>query len=197
MLVMARTRTFDRDAVLAAAGNAFRQHGYRDASIAELERATGLVSGSIYNAFGDKAGLFRAALEHYVHGFVRQRLAAFAGADAGLEELEQLYLSVLEPPLADGFGCLVNNSIIEFGTAPGIASAGITETLTLVRDGIASVLGREIGSANAAVETMQLVLLYHGVLTLSRSGTSLEAMRSAVSASFERLRAARTQHNKQ
>ncbi len=30
---MARTRSFDRDAVLAAAGNAFRQHGYRDASI--------------------------------------------------------------------------------------------------------------------------------------------------------------------
>ncbi|OEO32325.1 hypothetical protein VW23_012170 [Devosia insulae DS-56] len=194
---MARTRSFDRDAVLAAAGNAFRQHGYRDASIAELERATGLVSGSIYNAFGDKAGLFRAALEHYVHGFVRQRLAVFAGADAGLDELEQLYLSVLAPPLSDGFGCLVNNSIIEFGMAPGIASDGITETLTLVREAIASVLAREIGTAKAEVETMQLVLLYHGVLTLSRSGTSLEAMRAAVNATFERLRAARTQPNKQ
>jgi len=191
---MARTRTFDRDAVLAAAGNAFRQHGYRDASIAELERATGLVSGSIYNAFGDKAGLFRAALEHYVHGFVRQRLAAFAGA--GLDELEQLYLSVLEPPLSDGFGCLVNNSIIEFGNAPGIASDGITETLALVREGIETVLLREVGPASAATETMQLVLLYHGVLTLSRSGTSLEAMRGAVQATFERLRAARIPHNK-
>ncbi|HEV2514524.1 MAG TPA: TetR/AcrR family transcriptional regulator [Devosia sp.] len=193
---MARTRSFDRDAVLAAAGNAFRQHGYRDASIVELERATGLVSGSIYNAFGDKAGLFRAALEHYVHGFVQQRLAVFAGEDAGLDELEQLYLSVLAPPLSDGFGCLVNNSIIEFGTAPGIASDGITETLALVREAIASVLAREIGPDNAEVETMQLVLLYHGVLTLSRSGTDLVAMRSAVHATFERLRAARAQHNK-
>lgn len=194
---MARTRSFDRDAVLAAAGNAFRQHGYRDASIAELERATGLVSGSIYNAFGDKAGLFRAALEHYVHGFVRQRLAAFAGAEAGLDELEQFYLSVLEPPLSDGFGCLVNNSIIEFGNAPGIAADGISETLKLVREGIAGVLAREIGPASEA-ETMQLVLLYHGVLTLSRSGTSIEAMREAVHATFARLRAARTHHdNKQ
>lgn len=188
---MARTRTFDRDAVLAAAGNAFRQHGYRDASIAELERATGLVSGSIYNAFGDKAGLFRAALAHYVHGFVRHRLSAFAGADAGLDELEQLYLSVLEPPLSDGFGCLVNNSIIEFGNAPGLASEGINETLAMVREAIAQVLAREIGSAAAEVETMQLVLLYHGVLTLSRSGTSLDAMRAAVRATFTRLRAAR------
>jgi len=192
---MARTRSFDRDAVLAAAGNAFRQHGYRDASIAELERATGLVSGSIYNAFGDKAGLFRAALEHYVHGFVRQRITAFAGADAGLEELEHLFVTVLEPPLSDGYGCLVNNSIIEFGNAPGIASDGINETLALVREGIASVLAREIGAAAAELEAMQLVLLYHGVLTLSRSGTSLEAMRSAVGATFDRLRAARSRHN--
>ena len=59
---MGRTRTFDRDAVLFAAANAFRRRGYRDVSIAELEKATGLVSGSIYNAFGDKAGLFRASV---------------------------------------------------------------------------------------------------------------------------------------
>lgn len=139
--------------------------------------------------------MFRAALEHYVHGFVRQRITAFAGADAGLEELEQLFVSVLEPPLSDGYGCLVNNSIIEFGNAPGIASDGINETLALVREGIASVLAREIGAAAAELEAMQLVLLYHGVLTLSRSGTSLEAMRSAVGATFDRLRVARSRHN--
>src|SRR5690242_9520110 len=101
---MGRTRTFDRDAVLFAAANAFRQRGFRDVSITELEKATGLVSGSIYNAFGDKAGLFRAALHHYVRGFVKQRLDAFAGESATLEDLEGLILSTLEPPLSDGFG---------------------------------------------------------------------------------------------
>jgi TetR/AcrR family transcriptional regulator, transcriptional repressor for nem operon len=188
---MARTRTFDREAVLGAAGNAFRQRGYRDVSINELEKVTGLVSGSIYNAFGDKAGLFRAALDFYVHGFVRQRLEAFAGSDARLEDLEGLFLSVLEPPLADGFGCLVTNSIIEFGNAPGIASEGIAETLDAVRQAIEGVLSREIGPAAAPVEAMQLILVYHGILTLSRSSTSIEAMTAAVHAGFARLRALR------
>lgn len=185
---MARTRSFDIDTVLATAANIFRQRGYKDVSIKELEEATGLVSGSIYNAFGDKAGLFKAALHHYIHVFVHQRLAAFAGEDARLEELEGLFLSVLEPPLADGYGCLVNNSIIEFGSGGDMASAAITETLAMMRDGIGTVLRRELGSRNAEAATMHLMLLYHGSLTLSRSGTSFDEMARAIKSEFDRLK---------
>lgn len=185
---MGRTRTFDREAVLAAAANAFRQRGFREVSIGELEKVTGLVSGSIYNAFGDKAGLFRAALGHYVDGFVRGRLDAFVGRDARLEDLERLLLSVLEPPLSDGHGCLVNNSIIEFGRAGGIASDGIDDTLSMTREAIAGVIARELGSEAAEAEAMRVLLLYHGILTLSRSPVSFEAMAEAVRAEFERLR---------
>ena len=185
---MGRTRAFDSDAVLAAAANTFRQRGYRDVSIMELEKATGLVSGSIYNAFGDKAGLFKAALHHYVHGFVRQRLAAFAGEDATLEDLERLFLSVLEPPLADGHGCLVTNSIIEFGSTHGIASADIADTLAMVREAIESVLKRELGSEASEPVTMHLLVLYHGILTLSRSRTPFDEMAEAVKAEFGRLK---------
>ena len=188
---MGRTRAFDSNTVLAAAANAFRQRGYRDVSIAELEKATGLVSGSIYNAFGDKAGLFKAALHHYVHGFVEERLAAFAGGTARLEDLERLFLSALEPPLADGYGCLVNNSIIEFGSAEGIASADIADTLAMVREAISNVLTRELGSTGAETGTMHLVVLYHGILTLSRGRTPFSEMADVVRAEFGRLKALR------
>src|SRR5690606_25973170 len=120
--------------------------------------------GRLYGACGDKAGLFRAALAHYIDGFVRERVAAFAGTGARLEELEQLFLSVLEAPLADGHGCLVNNSIVEFGRPGGLAAEGIAETLAVVREGIAAVLARELGPA-AAPEAMRLLILYHGILT--------------------------------
>ena len=188
---MGRTRAFDTDAVLWAAANVFRQRGYRDVSITELEKATGLVSGSIYNAFGDKAGLFKAALHHYVHGFVEERLAAFAGKEAKLEDLEQLFLSTLEPPLADGYGCLVNNSIIEFGSADGIASADIADTLSMVREAIDNVLERAFGSPVTKAETMRLVILYHGILTLSRGRTPFDEMAEVVRAEFDRLKVLR------
>jgi len=171
-----------------AAANLFRQRGYRDVSIAELEKATGLVSGSIYNAFGDKAGLFRAALDHYVHGFVGQRLDAFAGEDATLEDLEGLFLSVLEPPLADGHGCLVTNSIVEFGRGGEMASDGVAAALAMVREGVGGVLERELGAEAAAAETVRLLVLYHGILALSRSPTPFAEMAQAVKSEFSRLR---------
>lgn len=190
---MGRRRAFDTDMVLAAAANAFRQRGYRDVSISDLESATGLVSGSIYNSFGDKAGLFRAALRHYVHGFVGERLAAFAGKGAGLEDLERLFLSVLEPPLADGAGCLVNNSIVEFGRSGGIASEGVAQTLAMVRGAVADVLTRQIGAEASQRETTRLLILYHGILTLSRGPVSFAAMAEAVEAEFARLKELRSE----
>ncbi len=188
---MGRRRAFDRDSVLMAAANAFRMHGYREISIADLEKATGLVSGSIYNAFGDKAGLFRAALGHYVHGFVAERIRRFAGADATLDDLERLFLSVLEPPLADGFGCLVTNSIIEFGREAGPAAEGIATTMALLDDAFRGVLTRELGADAASRSTVQLITLYHGVLTLSRSGLPMEELARSVQVSFAQLRAQR------
>jgi AcrR family transcriptional regulator len=188
---MGRRRTFDRDTVLMAAANAFRMHGYRDISIAALEKATGLVSGSIYNAFGDKAGLFRAALERYVHGFVSERIRHFAGGEATLDDLEGLFLSVLEPPLADGFGCLVTNSIVEFGREESLASADIADTLAMTETAIGDVLARELGPAAPEAAALHLMTLYHGVLTLSRSRVPTAAMAAMVRAEFARLKALR------
>lgn len=188
---MGRTRTFDRDAVLFSAANAFRQHGFRDVSIAELEKATGLVSGSIYNAFGDKAGLFRAALHHYVHGFVKQRLDAFAGEGATLEDLEGLILSTLERPLSDGFGCLVTNSIVEFGREESLASTDINDTLAMTEKAIGDVLTRELGPVAPEAATLHLMTLYHGVLTLARSRVPTAAMAAMVRAEFVRLKTLR------
>jgi TetR/AcrR family transcriptional regulator, transcriptional repressor for nem operon len=188
---MARARTFDSDGVLMAAANAFRLRGYRNVSIGELEEATGLVSGSIYNAFGSKAGLFRAALHKYVTSFVGGRLDVFAGGSATLEDLERLFLTVLEPPLADRGGCLVTNSIIEFGSADELAAPDLELALDMVREAIGRVLERELGQGDAGTAATRLVLLYHGILALSRSNTSFEDMAEAVRAEFAALRAQR------
>lgn len=60
-----RPRTFDRDAVLKAAMEAFWAHGYEGASIALLTEAMGVSLSSLYAAFGSKEALYREALELY------------------------------------------------------------------------------------------------------------------------------------
>ena len=59
---MGRRRSFDDDEVLADAREVFLEHGYEGTSIDALVKATGLLRGSLYGAFGSKRGMFVAAL---------------------------------------------------------------------------------------------------------------------------------------
>lgn len=50
------------------AGAAFARLGYAGTSVDQLLEATGLQRGSLYQAFGSKAGLFRKALQQGIDG---------------------------------------------------------------------------------------------------------------------------------
>src|SRR6185437_4742440 len=81
---MGRSREYDETAVLAGAMHAFRRHGYGGVSVRDLEQATGLKAGSIYNSYRDKAGLFTAAFGHYNQAVLGRRIAEHAPEAAGL-----------------------------------------------------------------------------------------------------------------
>jgi AcrR family transcriptional regulator len=82
---MGRTQTFDTATAVGAARDVFWRLGYDATSLGDLEQATGLGRSSLYHAFGSKRGLFDAAVESYLDGIVRPRLAPLAagGGDGG------------------------------------------------------------------------------------------------------------------
>jgi TetR/AcrR family transcriptional repressor of nem operon len=183
-----RTREYDEADVLTAAMHAFRRVGYGHTSVADLESATGLSTSSLYNAFGDKAGLFRRALDHYVTSVVAPRLVAHAGAQATLDDLEQLFLSVFRPPLDDGYGCLLVNSAAEFGSVVSVAGDGVSAGMHLVHRHVEGVVRRELGAAGAPAHAARLVMLYHGLLVLSRAGLLTSVHEAAIIQDFHALR---------
>lgn len=71
---MARPRQFDQALVLEAAVQCFWDRGYEATSVQDLVRASGVTAASLYNAFGDKRAIFRAALEHYVDTRLGERM---------------------------------------------------------------------------------------------------------------------------
>lgn len=186
-----RKRKFVEDDVLAGVMNAFRVHGYGAVTIRQLESAVGLTSGSLYNAYGDKDGIYRAAFTYYLNTFVRPRIAALAEDRATLDDLEAVFLSILQMPFADGHGCLVTNAAIEFGAAPSVASDFVREGFDLLTSGIRKILTRKLGAAAAAVPTARLVALYQGMLVLSRAGRCESVFADVVRCEFDRLKAAR------
>ncbi|RLP82096.1 TetR/AcrR family transcriptional regulator [Mycetocola lacteus] len=107
---MARSREFDTATVVRAARDLFWAVGYDVASISDLESATGLSRSSLYQAFGNKRGLFDAALQDYLDEIVEPRLVHLTdGSPDGVRR----YLSDMAASLAalepgdPRFGCMI------------------------------------------------------------------------------------------
>ena len=109
---MARPRSFDESQVIQDAMLIFWQRGYELTSISDLEKATGLSRISLYNAFGDKRGLFLRALELYHHN---AECAFEHIAQGGLEAIAQFFEQFAQPAPLEApsrAGCLMVNTIL-------------------------------------------------------------------------------------
>src|SRR5690606_23814441 len=107
----------------------------------------------------------------------------------------ELYLTVFRPPMNDGFGCLVTNSMIEFGDDRSPAADAIANVAASLDARLGAVLAREIGEENAPAMTARLILLYHGLLVLARAGQATAGVEGALRAQFAELRALRAQRS--
>jgi TetR/AcrR family transcriptional repressor of nem operon len=66
---MGRPRAFDENIVLSQARTLFASQGYNGTSIDDLVKATGLLRGSLYKAFGSKRNLFERILSEVSTSF--------------------------------------------------------------------------------------------------------------------------------
>ncbi|WP_349431312.1 TetR family transcriptional regulator C-terminal domain-containing protein [Methylomarinum sp. Ch1-1] len=112
---MARPITFDRNHVLQQAINVFWLQGYTATSIKNLVDATGLQPGSLYAAFGDKRGLFLAALDAYFDDMKKKLFDVLHSDKAPLERLRAFFTQLIEESTEDQDrkGCLLINTLSE------------------------------------------------------------------------------------
>lgn len=189
---MGRPRSFDEDAVLTGAMEAFRHKGYLAVSVKDLEEATGLKSGSIYHAYGDKDGFFRAAMAHYNRVVLGARINEYADEAAGLEGLRRLFISLMHEPNAGSFGCLITNTAVELGgerRIPEHVDTGLKTLHALFLQRLksarrAGLLPRHVKPASAAT---QLLSLYQGILVLVRAGWDKAGLETMVNDEFDKL----------
>jgi TetR/AcrR family transcriptional regulator, transcriptional repressor for nem operon len=111
---MARPREFDEDLVMRAAIQCFWSRGYEATSVKDLVAKTGITAASLYNAFGDKRALFRAALDHYVEGSVGERIRRCEMLPPR-DAIAAFFADIVERSLSDRDrkGCMLVNSALE------------------------------------------------------------------------------------
>jgi TetR/AcrR family transcriptional repressor of nem operon len=175
---MARPREFDTDTVLEAAMTTFWRDGYESASVSDLVTATGVGRASLYNAFGDKHGLFEACLRHYAEGRVPLWMGRLADGERGLDDirafLSQLGGVVAASPEAAPSGCLIMNTSVERGAGDPFVRDMAAEYRADLADAFRAALNRalELGEIEGPIEGRAevLVLGAMGLFTALRAG---------------------------
>jgi TetR/AcrR family transcriptional regulator, transcriptional repressor for nem operon len=162
---MARMKEFDVDVVLDRAAEVFWRLGYEATSIQDLEEATGVGRGSLYNAFQDKQGLFLAALQRYGEKYGATPLRRLDDADVrrGIRGmLEDIVARMSDPK--NPRGCLLTNACLEVAGSVEVA-AKVAAKVRLMEDKLEGVINRarQSGQIRADVEPRQLARFYSSV----------------------------------
>jgi AcrR family transcriptional regulator len=88
--------------VLDAARRVFGDHGYQQASLRAIAAEAGVDAGMVRHFFGDKAGLFRAAMELPFDPRAVLPVLLGPGVDGLGERVVRFFLTVWEEPAARG-----------------------------------------------------------------------------------------------
>jgi len=113
-----RPKEFERDVVLDRAMQVFWSRGYEATSIQHLVGRMGIQRGSLYDTFGDKRGLFFAAIDRYNRVVTAKLLAALEEPASGKDAIRQFFRLKVELSMESGRppGCLVTNSAAELAS---------------------------------------------------------------------------------
>ncbi len=167
-----RPRSFDRDAALDLALDAFWDRGYHATSIAQLTSAMGIGAPSLYAAFGDKRQLFDEAASRYLAD-LRQSLEEGLAATSTREAIERILLDAAAHYTARKRprGCLVMSE-------PLLAEQR-AEALGVIRDRIRR--GRDEGELSPDTDIDELT----GYIETVIAGMSAQARDGATRAQLE------------
>lgn len=171
---MARQRAFDKNEVIRHAMQLFWTQGYQATSIRDLKEAMGISSSSMYEAFGDKRGVYLAALALFCE-LERQRIIEVAASSPTPQLFIEHLFTSLDPEASNHFsgqGSMAFNAMVEFGTHdPAVTELLLTHYLSIVeiiaqviKDGQTS--GRVTNKADAHAISHTIVTTLQGTATI-------------------------------
>ncbi len=142
---MARCKAFNEDEVVARAMEVFWDKGFEATSIQDLVDAMGINRGSIYGTFGDKQGLFKAAMRHYMAGSPTGKLVAAAAETADPRRaIEEFIRLQVDNSCAPGGrrGCLLTNTLTEMGSCDGDVARLLGDGLQRIEEALYTLIRR-------------------------------------------------------
>jgi AcrR family transcriptional regulator len=177
---MGRPKKFNREGVLEKALPVFWRRGFADASLHELERATGVNKSGLYAEFEDKEDLFVQSLRYYLEGLEKKGLLTVE--PLGWKNIER-FLKVGPCSMEGQKGCFAVSSMREFAILPPEAVGIITRSRSKLKQLIARNIQVERPKMNAD-SLAELVLTFFTGLSMEHN---LSSSRSSVVRKIDEL----------
>ncbi|MEX1250839.1 MAG: TetR/AcrR family transcriptional regulator [Hyphomonas sp.] len=188
---MARPREFDLGTALDEAIGVFREQGFAASSAADLSRAMGIGRQSLYGAFGDKWGLYLAAVKRDVTQDTEDHLLALSTGPRAIDGLEILLARVRAKAAQ---ACLGLCAVCEFGRS----RAELTAILAAAERRFLAVLAARLreaqqeGSAGPEIDVKEaaafLAATINAVRVAARSGAGAAQLQALAELALRALR---------
>lgn len=176
-----RPRSFDVEVVIDEALALFWSRGFDATTFEDVTAATGVNASSLFAAFGNKRGLFQAAMDRYRYR-VGVALESLVAGHEGLADVQRFVEWVRAGIVSDDQpnGCLVVNTMAELAWSDPELAAVVRQYREDVRNALRSALSRaealgeiEPGTADQRALLVQATLF--GALVTGQSGATDEA----------------------
>jgi TetR/AcrR family transcriptional repressor of nem operon len=170
---MARPREFDEHQVMESLMKVFWEKGYEVTTMQDLVKASGLLKGSLYGAFGDKQALYLAALKHYDCTRIQAEIDMCNGEGSARQKIARLFDNVIESTKRGQFGggCLLCNASLEKAASDKLVKNEIKTTIRRLKVAIMDAIKVEnVNEDQSASLAAFIVSAYFGTRVLAKGG---------------------------
>lgn len=149
----------------------FWADGFDAASIDVLARETGMPRATIYQLYGDKAGLFLASIEHYAETRTTRVRAALGPSGPLLADLARFFDAVIDLALSEpqAKGCLISCVLADAAGANARFRAELDRRCHALEARIAERLALS-GMARQELRAQVIAAIARGMMVRARAG---------------------------
>lgn len=155
----------------------FWRYGYAGVSISDLTSAIGIAPPSLYAAFGNKAGLYREALDRY------SGLPGARDGMIGATSLEMAVSGLLEAAIhavtseAEERGCMISTGMVEREAEQVDLAQELANRRRQLRDDIAEALSPWLDGPAAGRLAVYLLVVQQGMSVQARDGATSDELK--------------------
>lgn len=173
----------------------FWKNGYANTSIRDVVQVTGVARAGIYAAFGDKDGVFEAALNRYVNQILGANFARLETESSGRKDIESLFRDAVVAFKAGVLknGCFIANSAVEFAGISGPVARLVKRVFKREVKAFENALGNAMKNEeiSSRVEITacahSMATTFFGMSALARIGAPNEAIEDAAAMALKQM----------